>query len=154
MKTGQAELDQKQQLGEVSIVTNRMPVKDENNNVVGAIAVFRDIGEVSKLAAKITDLKQIYSMLEAIINSTQDAISVVDENGIGILINPAYTKLTGYEEKDIIGKECTVDLSSEEESIHLEVLKRKNLFQAFVSTWDLAEEMYMSVLLQFLPMAS
>ena len=125
MKTGQAELDQKQQLGEVSIITNRMPVKDENNEIVGAIAVFRDIGEVSKLAAKITDLKQIYSMLEAIINSTQDAISVVDENGIGILINPAYTKLTGYEEKDIIGKKCTVDLSSEEESIHLEVLKKK-----------------------------
>lgn len=123
MKTGVAELDQKQQLGQVSIITNRMPVRDESGNIVGAIAVFRDIGEISKLAEKITDLKQIYSMLEAIINSTQDAISVVDEKGIGILINPAYTKLTGYEEKDIIGKKCTVDLSDHEESIHLEVLK-------------------------------
>lgn len=125
MRTGVAELDQKQQLGQVSIVTNRMPVKDEEGKIVGAIAVFRDIGEISKLAEKITDLKQIYSMLEAIINSTQDAISVVDEKGIGILINPAYTKLTGYEEKDIIGQKCTVDLSDQEESIHLEVLKKQ-----------------------------
>lgn len=123
MATGVAELDQEQELGKVRIITNRMPVRDEAGIIVGAIAVFRDIGEISKLAEKITDLKQIYSMLEAIINSTQDAISVVDEKGIGILINPAYTKLTGYEEKDIIGKKCTVDLSDHEESIHLEVLK-------------------------------
>jgi len=125
MATGVAELDQKQKLGPVSIVTNRMPVRNEDGKIIGAIAVFRDIGEVSKLAEQITDLKQIYSMLEAIINSTQDAISVVDEKGIGILINPAYTKLTGYEEADIIGKKCTVDLSENEDSIHLEVLREK-----------------------------
>ena len=62
MKSGVAELDQKQQLGQVSIITNRMPVRDEDGRIVGAIAVFRDIGEVSKLAEKITDLKQIYSI--------------------------------------------------------------------------------------------
>lgn len=125
LESGKAELDQKQQLGDINIITNRMPVFDKQGVIVGAIAVFRDIDELTKLAEKITDLKQIYSMLQAIINSTQDAISVVDENGIGVLINPAYSKLTGYYEKDIIGKKCTVDLRDDEESIHLEVLEKQ-----------------------------
>lgn len=125
MVSGAAELDQKQQLGKTEIITNRMPVRDLNGEIIGAIAVFRDISEITNLAEKVTNLKQMQSMLEAIINSTQDAISVVDENGLGILINPAYSKLTGYYEEDIIGKMSTVDLSDDGESIHLEVLKKQ-----------------------------
>jgi len=125
LSTGDAELNQKQQLGKINIITNRMPVKDLDGKVIGAIAVFRDIDEITKLAEKVTNLKQVQSMLQAIINSTQDAISVVDENGIGLLINPAYSKLTGYYDKDIVGKNCTVDLGDNEESIHLEVLEKK-----------------------------
>jgi PAS domain S-box-containing protein len=125
LQTGEAELDQKQQLGDTEIITNRMPVKDVNGHVIGAIAVFRDISEIAGLAEKITNLKQVQSMLAAIINSTQDAISVVDENGIGVLINPAYSKLTGYYEKDIVGKMSTVDLGDDGESIHLEVLRQQ-----------------------------
>ncbi|MDI6638492.1 MAG: PAS domain-containing protein, partial [Bacillota bacterium] len=87
LETGQAELNQQQVLGGVKIITNRVPVRDADGNVIGAVAVFRDISEVISLAEEITNLRQIQSLLEAIINSTQDAISVVDENGMGLLIN-------------------------------------------------------------------
>ncbi len=121
LKTGISELNQQQQLGDTVIVTNRMPVKNEKDEIIGAIAVFRDISEVLVLAEEITNLKEIQSLMSAIFNSTQDAISVVDQNGNGVLINPAYTRLTGYSEKDIIGRHCTVDLS-EGDSVHLQVL--------------------------------
>lgn len=122
LKTGISELNQKQNLGDTVIVTNRMPVKLENGQVVGAIAVFRDISEFQVLAEEITNLKEMQVMMAAIFNATQDAISVVDQNGNGVLINPAYTRLTGYSEKDIIGRHCTVDLS-EGDSVHLKVLE-------------------------------
>lgn len=125
MLSGKAELDQKQQLGDTEIITNRMPVRDMAGEIIGAIAVFRDISEITELAEKVTNLKQMRSMLEAIINSTQDAISVVDEKGRGILINPAYSKLTGYYEEDIIGKLSTVDLGDDGKSIHMEVLDKQ-----------------------------
>jgi PAS domain S-box-containing protein len=64
------------------------------------------------------------SLLEAILNSTEDAISVVDENGYGILINPAYTRITGLTEQDVINKPCTVDIA-EGESVHMQVLSTK-----------------------------
>nr|WP_282580170.1 sigma 54-interacting transcriptional regulator [Natroniella sulfidigena] len=63
-------------------------------------------------------------MLEAIINSTQDAISVVDETGKGIMINPAYTRITGLSEEDVLGKPATVDIA-EGDSMHFKVLETR-----------------------------
>lgn len=62
------------------------------------------------------------NMMEAIIKSSDEAISVVDEQGKGIMINPAYTRITGLTEEDIIGKSATVDIR-EGESMHLKVLE-------------------------------
>ncbi|SNT05688.1 PAS domain S-box-containing protein [Anaerovirgula multivorans] len=124
LKTGESELNQKQPLGNTTIITSRMPVKDEDGKVIGAVAIFRDISEVMDLTHQIYKLKEMQSLLEGIFHSTQDAISVCDENGIGVLINPAYTRVTGLTEKNIIGKPVTVDIA-EGDSIHLQVLKTK-----------------------------
>lgn len=69
--------------------------------------------------------KEIQSTLEAIIYSTDDAISVVDENGLHTIINPAYTRLTGLIEEDVLGKPPTIDIADEGESMHLKVLRTK-----------------------------
>jgi len=128
LETGAYELNREQDLGNIKIVTNRMPVIDDFGKIVGAVAVFRDITDVLCLAEEITDLKRIKSMLEAIFNATEDAISVVDENGINIMINPAYTRLTGLKSEDIIGKVATADIA-QGKSIHMEVLKSKNVIR-------------------------
>lgn len=122
LETGKSELNQQQPLNDITIITNRMPVLDDDGAIIGAIAVFRDVSELAELAEKITNLSEIRETLEATINATQDAISVVDANGIGIMINPAYTKMTGYTESDVIGKDCSFDLV-EGESVHKEVLR-------------------------------
>lgn len=121
LETGIPELNQQQKLGDATIITNRVPVKDHDGRIIGALAVFRDITEMKELAQQITDLREIRSLLEAILNSTEDAISVVDENGYGILINPAYTRITGLTEEDVLNKPCTVDIA-EGESMHMKVL--------------------------------
>ncbi|AYC29530.1 sigma 54-interacting transcriptional regulator [Paenisporosarcina cavernae] len=108
----------------LKIVTSRFPIIDERGNRLGSFAVFKDITEVVNLAEEITNLKEIQTMLQAIIQSSDDAISVVDENGKGLLINPAYTRITGLETSDVIGKPATADIS-EGESIHLKVLQKK-----------------------------
>ena len=77
-----------------------------------------------KLTKELTDLKEVKSMLGAVFYATQDAISVVNKEGLGIMINPAYTKITGLTEKDILGKPATVDIA-EGESVHMKVLTTK-----------------------------
>lgn len=124
VETGVPEVNQQQQLEDKSIVTTRIPVRDARGKTVGAVAVFRNISEVRKLAEEITNLREIQSMLEAIINATQDAISVVDSQGRGILINPAYKRLTGFTEADVLGKPATVDIA-QGESVHMQVLSEQ-----------------------------
>lgn len=80
-----------------------------------------DVQETRALAAEVTRLKEFQQLLEAVIQSTQDAISVVDKNGIGLLINPAYTRLTGLPADQVIGQPADVDIA-EGDSMHMRVL--------------------------------
>lgn len=104
------------------IISTRIPLISERGELVGAFTLFKDITEVVKLAEENTDLIEVKNMLEAIIKSSDEAISVVDEKGNGIMINPAYTRITGLTEAEVIGKPATVDIH-EGESMHMKVLQ-------------------------------
>lgn len=106
------------------IITTRIPIIEENGTLIGAFAVFKDITEIVNLAEEITDMKEIQTMLQAIIQSSDDAISVVNEMGQGILINPAYTRITGLTQEQVIGQPATTDIS-EGESMHMKVLQTR-----------------------------
>lgn len=121
MQTGEAELNQRQQLANIEIITNRLPIKDEDT-IIGAVAIFRDVSEMVMLAEELTNLKEIQMTMQAVFNATQDAISVVDRAGIHIMINPAYTKIMGYTEREIIGCDYSADLI-EGDSVHKRVLE-------------------------------
>jgi PAS domain S-box-containing protein len=122
--SGSEELNKLQVLSSKTILTSRFPIRDRQGEVVGAVALFRENTEAVKMAEEITNLRETRALLEAIISSTQDAISVVDAQGKGILINPAYTRLTGLSEDKVLGKPATVDIA-EGESVHLSVLKTR-----------------------------
>lgn len=125
VKTRRIEANQEMVLNnDRKIITTRIPIIEENGTIIGAFAVFKDITEVVNLAEEITDLKEIQTMLQAIIHSSDDAISVVDEDGRGILINPAYTRLTGLTQEQVIGQPATADIS-EGDSMHMKVLQTR-----------------------------
>lgn len=125
IQTQQKEIDMLFKINEEkSIVTTRVPLFDENNMLVGAFAIFKAHEDVIKLAEENTNLKELQTMLEAIIHASGEAISVVDEHGKGLMFNHAYTKLTGLQSDDVIGKHATIDIT-EGESIHLQVIKKR-----------------------------
>ncbi len=120
--TGEAELNHQQNVGNTVILTNRVPVRNEGGIITGAVAVFRDITEIKTLAEQVSDLWKSRSLLEAIIESTEDAISVADEMGNNIIVNSAYTRITGLPKDAVINKSVTVDIA-EGESMHMKVLQ-------------------------------
>lgn len=124
LKTGIPEPDKIQQLGHTQIITTRVPIRDSSGQIIGAVAIFRDITSVQKMAEEVTNLKQVEALLKAIIESTSDAISVADENGKIVMVNKAYTKITGYSSNEVVGKLATVDIA-QGESMHIKVAKTK-----------------------------
>ena len=119
---GNPEIGQEQNLGSTVIITNRVPVRDAHGEVRGAVAVFRDITEIKSLTNAVSNLWNARSLLEAVLESTADAISVADEQGNNIIVNPAYTRITGLPPEAVIGKHVTVDIA-EGESMHMQVLQ-------------------------------
>lgn len=124
LKTAVPEYDRIQNLQQNIIITSRIPLFDHSGSIIGVAAIFRDITSVKKLAEEVTDLKEIEARLTAIINSTRDAISVADENGNIILVNPGYTRITGLKIEEVLGKPATIDIA-EGNSMHFLVSKIK-----------------------------
>lgn len=132
LRSQRKELNQKTILDNgKKVIASRIPIINKTGDLVGAFAVFKDITEVVQLAEENTDLNEIKTMLEAIIKSSDEAISVVDEHGKGLIINPAYTRITGLTEEEVIGKPATVDIS-EGDSVHMKVLKTGVLFAVYI----------------------
>jgi len=122
LEGGVEELNRRQNLGDTVIITNRMPVRDDSGRLVGAVAVFRDVTEINNLAGRVSDLWNARSLLEAVIDSASDAVSVADEKGNTIIVNPAYTRITGLPQEAVLNKPVTVDIA-EGESMHMRVLQ-------------------------------
>jgi PAS domain S-box-containing protein len=124
LSSGQDELNQRQEVGATTIITSRMVVRDPDGAVEGAVAIFRDIGEVQELAARVRTLQDLRELSEAIIRCSQEAISVADEHGNTVLVNPAYTQLMGLSEEAVLHRPVTVDIRHGE-SVHLRVLRTR-----------------------------
>ncbi len=122
VRTGRAEIGRKQLIGETVIVTNRYPLRNEKGDVEGAVAIFRDVTEIERLSDRVSDLWRARELLEAVIESSEDAISVADERGVNIIVNPAYTRITGLPREAVLGKPVTIDIA-EGESMHMKVLQ-------------------------------
>jgi len=124
LRTKMPEYDQIQYIGDRSIITTRVPIFASDGTLLGAVAIFRDVSSARRMAEEVTNFRELEAMLMAIIDSTHDAISVADEEGRIVLVNKAYTRLTGLSARDVIGKPATIDIA-EGESMHIKVAKEK-----------------------------
>ncbi|RLL85559.1 sigma-54-dependent Fis family transcriptional regulator [Mesotoga sp. BH458_6_3_2_1] len=145
LKSGEAELNRIQYLKEKTIVTSRFPIVNSNGLVHAAMAVFRDITNVEKMAEEVINHKEMEGLLTSIIDSTYDAISVADEKGKIVLVNKAYTRITGMSPDYVIGKMATVDIA-EGSSLHLEVARtRKPIYNARLKVGPNKKEVLVNV---------
>lgn len=88
----------------------------------GTDASFQDCLDLNILKDQLSSLTKAKELLYNIIQSTQDAIFIVDENGTLVLVNTAYTKLVGLPEERLLNQPTTIDIPEGFESVSLKVL--------------------------------
>ncbi|GAB4303361.1 MAG: hypothetical protein Kow0090_18910 [Myxococcota bacterium] len=117
----------------ITVRKNSRILRDENGEVIGGIETFRDI---SKEKAHIEEIAQQRNILETIINSmTEGAIACDNEMNI-VSFSQRSQEITGYNEKDMLGKRMEEILGAEvcKESGPLKrVLTNANTQESFVN---------------------
>lgn len=80
----------------VCLLTNGVPILDEKGGVAGYFGVDKDI----------TSRKQSESQLKLfgkVFESALEGISITDEAGTIVAVNPAFTEITGYQPGEVLG---------------------------------------------------
>ncbi len=78
--------------------TSKVPLRDTNNKIIGVLGVYQDITEQKQ--------NDEYTLLAATIyKSSSEAIMVTNEKNLIMAVNPAFTRITGYELADVLGKD-------------------------------------------------
>jgi TyrR family helix-turn-helix protein len=92
LETGQTELAQKQSVKTRILMTNRAPIKF-NQEIIGAIALFQDISPIEKLNHELQEEKILKGKLDLVLQSVSDLIGLADSNGKFIYLNHALSHL-------------------------------------------------------------
>ncbi|MGM7723708.1 DcuS/MalK family sensor histidine kinase [Metabacillus sp. Hm71] len=91
LQTGQAELDEEQNIKGVALLVNRVPVLVENK-IVGAVATFRDKTEISQLAEQLTGVRLYAEALRAQSHEFMNKLHVI----LGMVHMRQYNLLADY----------------------------------------------------------
>jgi CitB family two-component system sensor histidine kinase MalK len=91
LQSGQAQLDEEQNLNGVALLVNRVPVLVDNN-IVGAVATFRDKTEISKLAEQLTGVQLYAEALRAQSHEFMNKLHVI----LGMVHMRYYDQLAAY----------------------------------------------------------
>ena len=81
------------------------PLKDESGEVAQMIEIIVDVSERTRLAReKESILQNQMKMMAGVFNNAIEGVSITDKEGKIIKVNPAFSQITGYSEKEAIGQ--------------------------------------------------
>ncbi|MEG3897874.1 MULTISPECIES: PAS domain S-box protein [unclassified Microcoleus] len=84
-----------------TFITAKYPWRDSQENIVGVVAISRDISDRKEIEAALLERNILF---ESIIESTGDSIFVKDTQGHHILVNSKAAAIIGLPKSEIIGK--------------------------------------------------
>jgi PAS domain S-box-containing protein len=94
LKTGKNELNKKFFTNDREFMISRIAIVIEEK-VCGAVAIFQDITDHKKIQKKLADNEIYINVINTIINTLNECIVLVDENGIITMMSEAYKEFLG-----------------------------------------------------------
>jgi len=99
------------------------PETDENNRIITIIGAIKDITERKQMEMALRDSEEKF---RAIFESTSTPFAILDRDTTITMVNKAFCKMSGYEEKEVVGMSWT-KLLPREELKRLKEYNRKRL---------------------------
>ncbi len=103
-RSGIPEILQKVRINDHLFLSNRSPIVDKNNCVIGAVAILQDISELESISGELSRVKALNKEFDAIFESSFDGIWLSDGNGKVLKMNRANENIFGFSRDQLIGK--------------------------------------------------
>ncbi len=86
-----------------TLLANRTLMKD-GENIIGVVSVIQDISELENIFEELEYTKKLQTELEGIIEASFDGLVVTDEKANILKINQSYSRWSGIDRNEIIGR--------------------------------------------------
>lgn len=103
IKTGRNEANQKMVVNGHVVFANRAVIK-RGSEIIGAVGMFQDISELESLSQELESVRAINKELDAVFESVDDGLVLVDEQGVVLRVNKAYQTIAGISNEEYRGK--------------------------------------------------
>ncbi len=103
-RSGASEILQKVRIKDNFFLSNRSPIVDKNDCIIGAVAILQDISELELISDELTRVKALNKEFDAIFESSFDGIWLSDGDGKVLKMNRANEKIFGFSRDELIGK--------------------------------------------------
>ncbi|MCA1794441.1 MAG: sigma 54-interacting transcriptional regulator [Desulfotignum sp.] len=103
-RSGASEILQKVSIKDNFFLSNRSPIVDKNNCIIGAVAILQDISELELISDELSRVKALNKEFDAIFESSFDGIWLSDGDGKVLKMNRANEKIFGFSRDQLIGK--------------------------------------------------
>ncbi len=115
--------------------TSKVPLRDGNHEIIGVLGVYQDITKQKRIDDSMRLAATIYE-------SSNEAIMVTNEDDLIIQINPAFTRMTGYEMVDVVGKSPEIFRSGRHDSAFYQDIRSRLLNEDHWQgeIWDLRKD--------------
>lgn len=124
------ELGVRQSVGEYIIVKSTTPIIVDGESK-GAVCIFEDISKYVEISWQLKEIKELKEKYQLTLESMQEGICVLDKEGIITYVNPAYLRISGQKQDQLIGKKIG-DISPE--GARMKVLKTGKKIMGSIST--------------------
>lgn len=91
------------------LATTKVPLRDKNGEIIGLVGINRDITEAKEISDALHRASEENLLLAQAVEAASDGIVITDatapDNPV-IYVNPAFSRITGYEQSEIVGRNC------------------------------------------------
>lgn len=115
------------EFGDKVLLCNQSPIK-VGAQIIGAVCVLQDVSEIEQITSELRYAQDLNEEIQAVIQASYDSIFVTDSMGKVLTVNEAYTRITGIQAEDILGKTMyeLVALGYYDRSATIEVIRTGN----------------------------
>ncbi len=100
---------------ETPIDDSGAPIRNGKGEIIGAVLVFRDVGEKYRRDQELVDSERRF---RAVTDSTADAIVSIDSHSRIVFWNSTASKIFGYEREEVMGSELTIIMPEKFREMH------------------------------------